>query len=58
MMSYYKEKYDYLPGQFPIAEWLSNKTISLPVAPHVPKGFEHRIATAIKKAIYNARKSL
>ncbi|MEC9100177.1 MAG: DegT/DnrJ/EryC1/StrS family aminotransferase [Pseudomonadota bacterium] len=58
MMSYYKEKYDYLPGQFPIAEWLSNKTISLPVAPHVPKGFEHRIATAIKKAIHNARKSL
>ena len=58
MMSYYKEKYDYLPGQFPIAEWLSNKTISLPVAPHVPKGFEDRIATAIQKAIYNARKSL
>ena len=57
MMSYYKEKYDYLPGQFPIAEWLSNKTISLPVAPHVPKGFEIRIASAIKKAVHDARKN-
>ena len=57
MMSYYKEKYDYLPGQFPIAEWLSNKTISLPVAPHVPKGFENRIASAIKKAVHDARKN-
>ena len=58
MMSYYKEKYKYVSGQFPIAEWLANKTISLPVAPHVPIGFEDRIGSAIKKAILDAYKSI
>jgi len=45
-------------GQFPIAEWLANKTISLPVAPHVPIGFEDRIGSAMKKAILDAYKSI
>ena len=58
MMSYYKEKYEYVSGQFPIAEWLANKTISLPVAPHVPIGFEDRIGSAMKKAILDAYKSI
>ncbi|MED5300036.1 MAG: DegT/DnrJ/EryC1/StrS family aminotransferase, partial [Pseudomonadota bacterium] len=58
MMSYYKEKYKYVSGQFPIAEWLANKTISLPVAPHVPIGFEDRIGSAMKKAILDAYKSI
>ena len=58
LMSYYKEKYEYVPGQFPIAEWLANKTISLPVAPHVPIGFEDRIGSAMKKAILDAYKSM
>ena len=58
MMSYYKEKYEYVTGQFPIAEWLANKTISLPVAPHVPIGFEDRIGSAMKKAILDAYKRL
>ena len=53
-----KEKYKYVSGQFPIAEWLANKTISLPVAPHVPIGFEDRIGSAIKKAILDAYKSI
>jgi dTDP-4-amino-4,6-dideoxygalactose transaminase len=56
LMTYYKEKYGYKPGQFPVAEWLSAQTISLPVAPHVPDGFEIRIADAIKNAIHKIRK--
>ena len=56
LMTYYKEKYGYKPGQFPVAEWLSAQTISLPVAPHVPDGFEIRIADEIKNAIHKIRK--
>jgi len=33
--TYYREKYGYVKGQFPVAEWLANATISLPVGPHV-----------------------
>jgi perosamine synthetase len=32
---YYREKYGYSPGDFPVAEWISNQAISLPVGPHV-----------------------
>jgi dTDP-4-amino-4,6-dideoxygalactose transaminase len=55
MMTYYQEKYNYKPGQFPIAEWIANQTISLPVAPHVPDGFEIQITAAMKEAIYKTR---
>ncbi|MBH67600.1 MAG: cell wall biogenesis protein [Rhodospirillaceae bacterium] len=54
LMTYYREKYDYKPGQFQTAEWLANQTISLPVAPHVPDGFEEHIAATMKNAIYKA----
>ena len=54
LMTYYREKYDYKPGQFQTAEWLGNQTISLPVAPHVPDGFEEHIAATMKNAIYKA----
>ena len=56
MMTYYKDKYGYKSGQFPVAEWLSAQTISLPVAPHVPNGFEIQIADTIKGAIHKVRK--
>ena len=55
MMTYYQEKYNYKPGQFPVAEWIANQTISLPVAPHVPDGFEIQITAAMKEAIYKTR---
>lgn len=57
LMTYYKKKYGYKHGQFPTAEWLSSQTISLPVAPHVPDGFETEIATIIKAAIYSSAKN-
>jgi len=33
--TYYREKYGYVKGQFPVAEWLASGTISLPVGPQV-----------------------
>jgi dTDP-4-amino-4,6-dideoxygalactose transaminase len=35
LMRYYREKYGYRDGQFPVAEWISAHAISLPVGPHV-----------------------
>ena len=57
LMSYYREKYGYQTGQFPVAEWLAAQTISLPVAPHVPEDFADRIGTAMKAAIFKGRKA-
>ncbi len=33
--AYYRGKYGAKPGQFPIAEWIASRTISLPCGPHL-----------------------
>lgn len=53
--TYYREKYGYRKGQYPIAEWLAAQTISLPVGPHLEDGDCSRIANALKDAIVKAR---
>ncbi len=55
MMTYYREKYGFPRGRFPIAEWLADQTLSLPVGPHVSPDDAHRIAAAVKVAIRAAR---
>lgn len=55
LFTYYREKYGFKKGQFPVAEWLAAQTISLPVAPHVEQGYELRIAKAMKEAVRLAR---
>ena len=35
LFKYYKEKYGFKKGQFPISEWIAKNTISLPIAPHI-----------------------
>lgn len=55
LMAYYREKYGYGPGQFPIAEWLADQTISLPVGPHLASGDPERIGAAMKQAIRHAK---
>ena len=55
LMAYYREKYGYLPGQFPVAEWLAEQTISLPVAPHLQPTDIERIAQVFKSAIREAQ---
>ena len=53
--TYYREKYGYQVGQFPIAEWLAAQTISLPVGPHLAPGDPDWIATAFKAALSGSR---
>lgn len=51
LMAYYRGKYGYREGQFPIAEWLAAQTISLPVGPHLNEGDAVRIGAAFREAI-------
>ena len=51
MFEYYRSKYGYHPGEFPVAEWLGEQTISLPVAPHVSESDAHYIVDCVRDAI-------
>jgi perosamine synthetase len=51
LFTYYREKYGYKEGQFPVAEWLADQTISLPVGPHLAVGDPERIAKALRQAV-------
>ena len=53
--TYYREKYGDRNGQFPVAEWLADQTISLPVGPHLEPGDPTYIANALKDAVHAAR---
>ena len=56
MFEYYRTKYGYSPGQFPVAEWLGEQTISLPVAPHVSESDAHYIADCVGDAIKTVKR--
>ncbi|NQU69887.1 MAG: DegT/DnrJ/EryC1/StrS family aminotransferase [Rhodospirillales bacterium] len=55
LMQYYREKYGHREGQFPVAEWLAEQTISLPVGPHLRDDDPEYIAAALKASIHMAR---
>jgi dTDP-4-amino-4,6-dideoxygalactose transaminase len=55
LFAYYREKYGYRAGQFPVAEWLAAGTISLPVGPHLEPGDPVRIVAAVKAALATAK---
>ena len=52
---YYSERYGHPPGAFPVAEWLAEQTISLPVGPHLGSGDPERISDAFGAAVMAAR---
>lgn len=51
LFTYYREKYGYKTGQFPVAEWIAAQSIALPVGPHVTIDDARRIGQAMKDAI-------
>jgi len=51
LMSYYRTKYGFGDGDFPVASWISNGSISLPVGPHLGPDDMRRIAAAVAAAI-------
>ncbi|HEY7608068.1 MAG TPA: DegT/DnrJ/EryC1/StrS family aminotransferase [Alphaproteobacteria bacterium] len=56
LMSYYRERYGYRPGQFPVAEWLGDQSISLPVGPHIGADDIRYIVSEFKEAVRRARR--
>jgi len=44
---YYRERYGYSDGDFPVAEWISSRSISLPVGPHVSEEDARYIARTV-----------
>jgi dTDP-4-amino-4,6-dideoxygalactose transaminase len=51
MMSYYRAKYGFRPGQFPAAERISDQSIALSVGPHLGTAEMERTAAVLKQAI-------
>jgi len=50
-MTYYKNKYGYKKNSYPIAEWISNSSIALPVGPHLNQKDMNYIIKTLKNAI-------
>ncbi len=50
-LSYYKEKYGYSDSDFPVATWISESSIALPVGPHLNIEDMNYIVNNIKSAI-------
>ena len=55
LMAYYRHKYGHKEGQFPVAEWLADQSISLPVGPHLNIDHMERIAKSMRQAIATAQ---
>ena len=51
LFSYYKEKYNFKSGDYPIAEMIGEKTLSIPLAPHVSEENAHTIGKSIYEFI-------
>lgn len=49
--SYYRERYGYRDGQFPVASSISGESIALPVGPHVSESDVETIVAAFEKAV-------
>ena len=51
-MTYYKNKYHYDEKSFPVASWISQASISLPVGPHLDPEDMKTIVETVKDAIH------
>jgi dTDP-4-amino-4,6-dideoxygalactose transaminase len=55
LMSYFAKRYGYQAGDFPIAEWIGNCTISLPFYPDMPLEDVDVVAQAVGGCLSQAR---
>jgi perosamine synthetase len=55
-LSYYKTKYGYTDGSYPVAARISNSSIALPVGPHLDEEDMAYIADSLKQAIQSIKK--
>lgn len=49
--TYYREKYGYTDDTYPVAAWISNNSIALPVGPHLDTDDMNYIVESLKQAI-------
>ncbi len=52
---YYRDKYGAGDGDFPVAKWISERTVSLPIGPHLDPDDMSYIAEAVDSALGNTR---
>ncbi len=50
---YYRETFDYAPGDFPNAEWISDRTISLPLSPKLTDDDVEDVIAAVRRALHH-----
>jgi dTDP-4-amino-4,6-dideoxygalactose transaminase len=55
-MTYYKTKYGYTDNDYPVAAWISNSSITLPVGPHLDLEDMAYIITSVKNSITQVMK--
>jgi dTDP-4-amino-4,6-dideoxygalactose transaminase len=55
LMAYFAKRYGYEAGNFPIAEWIGNCTISLPFYPDMPLEDADVVAQAVEGCLSQAR---
>lgn len=51
LTTYYREQRGFRDGQFPVAERISNDSISIPVGPHLADGDAERIVSLVRDAV-------
>lgn len=56
LSKFYRTKYGYQDSDFPVAKWISDKTVSLPVGPHLDTDDMHYIGDRLKEAVIKARR--
>ncbi|MBT5415212.1 MAG: DegT/DnrJ/EryC1/StrS family aminotransferase [Rhodospirillaceae bacterium] len=55
LTAYYRERYGHADADFPVARWISDNAISLPVGPHLDEEDMTVIADSLKEAIAACR---
>jgi perosamine synthetase len=50
-MSYYRETFGHRPGEFPVCEEVSRRSIALPFFPQMTEGQVARVAEALREVL-------
>jgi dTDP-4-amino-4,6-dideoxygalactose transaminase len=51
LQRHYREKYDYAPGDFPVAEWIADRTVSLPLSAALSDADVDRVIAAVRTVV-------
>ena len=54
--SYYRKTFGYVRGQFPNAEWISDRTLTLPLGPAMTEEDVEDVILAVRKVLEHIRR--